>query len=335
MESVGAKWLFALIFSFLVCAYLVPIFIALAKRLRFLDDPDGVLKKQTHSIPYLGGLAIYCGFLCGLALTIPLQNHIALLLIGCTLLLFIGLIDDLLVMKPYQKFFGQCLAALAFIKGGFYLKEHFFYTFWHIPISFLWIISVINAFNLVDVMDGLATSVALVAAIAFFGVAWFFNQPEQMILLAAFIGSLVAFLVYNRPNATIYMGDAGALFVGGFLATIPFLLPWSTHNGYGFLAPAIILAVPLLELVSLIVIRTYKQIPFYQGSRDHFSCYLQDNGWSKMQVLGYTVAMGCFLVGASALFITNIISVQHLPPLAITFLAIWMLFLVKPSQSPF
>jgi len=329
METVASKWIFALVFSFLVTAYLVPIFISLAKRLHFLDEPDGKIKKQANPTPYLGGLAVYCGFMCGLALTIPLQNHLALLLVGSTLLLFIGLIDDVLVMTPYQKFFGQCLATLCFLKGGFFLKEHFFSTFWHLPISFLWIVSIINAFNLIDVMDGLASSVAIMAASAFFVIAYLFGQPQEMILLAALIGALVGFLWFNRPDAQIYLGDAGALFIGGILATVPFLLNWGTYTPYGYLAPIIILAIPLLELVTLIVVRSYKGIPFYNGSRDHFSCYLQDKGWGKRKVLGYVFCMSSILGVTAFFFVENAIQIAQIPLLAAPFLGVWGLMLFK------
>lgn len=330
MEAIATKWIFALVFSFLTTTYLVPIFITLAERLRLLDAPDGRIKKQANPVPYLGGLAVYCGFLCGLALTIPLQSNLALMLVGATLLLFIGLIDDLLVMKPYQKFFGQCLAALCFLKGGFYLKEHFFSTFWHLPISFLWIVSIINAFNLIDVMDGLASSVAIMAAIAFFAIAYLFGQPQEMILLAALIGSLMGFFWFNRPDARIYLGDAGALFIGGVLATVPFLLNWGTHTPFGFFAPIIILAIPILELVTLIVVRTYKGIPFYRGSRDHFSCYLQDKGWGKSKVLVYVFGMSILLGTSAFLLVGNTIQIGQMPFLAAPFLGIWGVVLLKP-----
>lgn len=332
MDAIFAKWIFALAFSFLVTLYLVPIFITLAERFRILDEPDGKIKKQVKPIPYLGGLAVYCGFLCGLALTMPLQSNFALLLVGATLLLFIGLIDDLLVMKPYQKFFGQCLAALCFLKGGFYLKEHFFFTLWHLPLSFLWIVSMINAFNLIDVMDGLSSLVAICAATAFFVIACLFGQPQEMILLAALIGALLGFFWFNKPDARIYLGDAGALFIGGILAIVPFLLNWGTYTPFGFFAPIIILAIPLLELVTLILVRTYKGIPFYQGSRDHFSCYLQDNGWGKKKILAYVFGMS-FILGSSALLLTqNAIQITYMPLLAISFLCIWGLSLFKFSR---
>lgn len=329
METSTAKWLFALFFSFLLTTYLVPIFIALAQRLRFLDEPDGKIKQHKNPIPYLGGLAVYCGFLCGIALTIPFESNITLLLVGSTLLLFVGLIDDLLVMKPYQKFFGQCLAALCFLKGGFYLKERFFYSFWHLPLSFLWIVSIINAFNLIDVMDGLSSSVAIMAALVFFVIAFLLNQVQEMILLAAFIGALLGFLWFNKPSARIYLGDAGALFIGGFLAIVPFLLNWGVYTDYGYLAPVIILAIPLIELATLIIVRTHKKIPFYNGSRDHFSCYLQDNGWSKKEILGYIFSMSCVLGCSALLLVTNVISITQIPFFAGPFLGLWVIMLFK------
>jgi UDP-GlcNAc:undecaprenyl-phosphate GlcNAc-1-phosphate transferase len=329
MQAIAAKWIFALVFSFLVTAYLVPIFITLAERLRLLDEPDGKIKKQANPVPYLGGLAVYCGFLCGLALTIPLHSNLSLMLVGATLLLFIGLIDDLVVMMPYQKFFGQCLAALCFLKGGFYLKEHFFSTLWHLPLSFLWIVSIINAFNLIDVMDGLASSVAIMAAVGFFVIAYLFGQAQEMILLAALIGSLIGFFWFNRPNARIYLGDAGALFIGGILATVPFLLNWGTHTPFGFFAPIIILAIPLLELMTLIIVRTYKGIPFYRGSRDHFACYLQDKGWGKNKVLAYVFGMSVILGTSAFLLVGNTIQITQMPFLAAPFLSIWGVMLLK------
>lgn len=329
METLVTKIIFALVFSFLVTFYLVPIFITLAERLRILDSPDGNIKLQSKPIPYLGGVAVYCGFLCGLALTIPLHNNLALMLIGATLLLFIGLIDDLIIMKPYQKFFGQCLAALCFLKGGFYLKTHFFSTFWHLPLSFLWIVSIINAFNLIDVMDGLASTVAIIATSSFLVIAYLLGQPQEMILFAALIGALIGFFWFNRPNARIYLGDAGALFIGGVLATAPFLLNWGTYTSFGYLAPIIILAIPLIELVTLIMVRTYKKIPFYQGSRDHFACYLQDKGWGKKQVLSYIACMSIILGISGLLLTSNAIHITQIPYLAAPFLGVWGLMLLN------
>ncbi len=317
------KYFFAFIFPFLITFYLVPFFSVLAQRLRFVDVPDGKVKHHAKPIPYMGGVAVYIGFLSALPFTIPFENRIFLLIVGTTLLLLLGLIDDFVPLKAYQKFAGQVIVAACFLKAGFYLKSHFFYNVWHIPLSFAWILLVINAYNLVDVMDGLATSLAIYATITFAFIAFWLNHSIVLLLLLSFLGALSAFFYYNRPPASIYLGDAGSLFIGGFMATIPFLFDWGTYNWYGYTTPIIILAIPLLELGSLILIRSYKGIPFYQASPDHFCLYLKRGGYSVAQILLYILGMSMILGATSLFFSLGLLSVSNLFVLGTFFLLVW------------
>lgn len=323
MTSLLLKPSFALLISFLVTFYLVPICIKIARRLQFLDEPDGAIKVHKQATPYMGGVAVYVGFLTAFCIVIPFESTMLLFFAGSTLLLFVGLIDDLVVLKAYQKFFGQILATLCFLKAGFYLKAQFFSNIWNLPISALWILAIINAFNLVDVMDGLATLLALCATTSFLLIALYFNQPAVAILLCCLIGPLLAFLWYNRPTAQIYLGDAGSLFIGGLLATAPFLFNWGAYNISGYLTPIIILAIPLLELATLIVIRTWKGIPFYLGSPDHFSIYLQKQGWSRQAILCYVGLLSIVLFVVAFLFLINTLSFANLCLSAALFLLFW------------
>jgi UDP-GlcNAc:undecaprenyl-phosphate GlcNAc-1-phosphate transferase len=324
MNSCMINVIFSLILSFLVTFYLIPFFCIIAQRLQFVDKPDGMLKRHKAAIPYLGGVAIFCGFLIALAFVCPADSQLFLLLIGLTILLFVGFLDDIVVMRPLQKLFGQLIATFCFLKAGLYLKEHFFFNFWNIPISALWILSIINAFNFVDVMDGLASLIALLATIIFFTIAFFLEMQSVMPLLGAFIGSLLAFFLFNRPDAKIYLGDAGSLFIGGFLAVIPFLFNWGTYNQLGYLTPIIILSIPLLEITSLVLIRSYKGIPFYKGSPDHFSLYLQARGWGKSSILWYIAILYVLICGASLLFVTGRIPFWVLLIMGILFLINWL-----------
>lgn len=306
MFLMTTRLFFSFIISFLITLYLVPLFALIAKKLNVLDIPDGAVKKHEKPTPYLGGIAIYVGFIASLALIFPYENKIALLLVGSTLLLFIGLIDDILRIKPYQKFFWQFIAAFCFLKAGLYLKESFFLNnVWNFPVSILWILTIINAFNLVDVMDGLATTLASCATITLLFLALLFDQPQLALLLVTFLGPLLAFLWYNRPPAKIYLGDAGSLFIGGFLGTVPFLFKWGSYNPYGFITPILVLSIPLLEVITLILVRTYKKIPFYYGSPDHFSIYLQQGGWSKYKILGFVLILSSLFLPLSLLFALN------------------------------
>lgn len=323
------KFLFAFILSFLFTAYVIPILRVLAFKFNILDIPNGSIKVHKAPTPYLGGVGVYFGFITALGMTFPFENKMFLFLIGSTMLLFIGLVDDLIAMSPSQKFFGQIIAAFCFLKAGFYLKNCFFCSnFWSIPISFLWILTIINAFNLIDIMDGLATTVACCSTISFIIIAAYIGNSSLVILLLAFLGALLGFLIYNKPDAKIYLGDAGALFIGGFLAIVPFLFDWGAcGNYYGYLTPVIILAIPLIEVGTLILIRTYKKIPFYNGSPDHFAIFLQRKGWSKYKVLIYTVLMSIILLFVAFLFFINKLSLLSLSGFVILFLSIWYFML--------
>lgn len=328
----------ALVTAFVITWYLVPHLIAVAYSLQILDKPDGRLKVQSQATPYLGGVAVYIGFITALALLVPFQNNILLLIIGSTLLLLIGFIDDLVVLNPRQKFVGQIIATLCFLRGGFYLKETFFLSgqswlssFFWLWVSFWWILSVINAFNLIDVMDGLATTIALCISITLFMVAWWFSLPVVMCIIGAFIGALLGFLYYNWPRARMYLGDAGSLFIGGFTAIIPFMIPWGMYNHHGFITPLIMYLILPLEVCALIVIRLYKGIPFYNGSPDHFATYLRKKGWTVQRILYFVIIFSLVLAILGFLCMANYIStlVTLIIACILIFLWIWVVFSKK------
>jgi len=326
---VGLKIFFSLLISFLFAFYLIPLVRSVAIRLNIFDVPDGEVKKHKQPIPYLGGVAIYIAFIVSLALLLPFENTMFSFLIGSTLLLFIGLIDDLVPLRPYQKFAGQIIAALCFLRAGFYLKAHFFHNIWSIALSLLWVLGLINAFNFVDVMDGLATILAGCSTLSFLVIALYLQQPTVAVLLSALLGALLAFFWYNKPEATIYLGDAGSLFIGGILATVPFMINWGHYNWYGYLSPIIILAIPLLEITTLVVVRLYRGMPFYLPSPDHFSIYLQRRGWTKWNILSYVFALSTILFAVAYFFLIGFMSLFSLIVAGLLFLAVWISVLYK------
>lgn len=320
--------------AFIITLYFTPFLSVFAHKFGILDVPNAGLKNHKAPVPYLGGVAVYLGFIVSLALNFPYYNNLLLFLVGTTLLLFVGLIDDLIVMKPYQKMFGQIIAAFCFLKGGYYLKEAFLFSsgspitsvFW-LFISFGWMLTIINAFNLVDIMDGLSSTIALCAGSIFMIIAVLLQVPATALLLSAFLGAVAGFLWFNKPPATMYLGDTGSLFIGGFFAAIPFMIPWGTYVVHGYLTPVIVLLVPLLEVGTLILIRSWKGIPFYNGSPDHFAMYLQKNGFSKKMVLFYMVITHCVLGFIAISFACGLMSLAICALLSTFFLAIWFLFL--------
>lgn len=314
----------AAVLSFLITYFLVPVLIDLAFQLNFVDLPDGNIKTHARITPYFGGVAVYVGFVAALSLVAPLERSLVFLVVGASVLLLIGLLDDLIMMKAYQKFAAQLVAAYFFLRCGCYLQDGFLPDYVALPISFLWILSIANAFNLVDVMDGLATTIALCATATFFVIALAQGNHLMSIALISFFGSLSAFLYYNKPVARMYLGDAGSLFLGGFLGAVPFLLSWNTLSLYGYFSPAIILAIPILEVASLIIIRTYKGIPFYLGSKDHFCHYLLAQQWSVQNILRFVAGVGIMLGACAILVVCNILPFWALCVCTGLFFAFWV-----------
>jgi len=324
MDPVVTKLCFSFLFSFLFTYYFIPIFIKIAYAYNIVDVPDGNIKQHHAPTPYLGGAALYLGFLGTLAMVFPFDNQFFLFLVGSTLLFYIGLVDDLISLSPLQKFAGQAIAVICFLRAGFYLKSHIFYNPWNIPISAFWMLLVINAFNLIDIMDGLAIVVAIFCAFNFLLIALFMTHAAIALLLAAMLGSFIAFFCFNKPRAQIYLGDAGSLFIGGLFSTVPFLFSWGNIDPFAYMIPIVVLAIPLLETCGLICIRTWKGIPFYQPSKDHFMHYLKRKGALEWHILLFVSVASTIIMCATLLFINQTIATTTLVAMGVIFLLSWI-----------
>jgi UDP-GlcNAc:undecaprenyl-phosphate GlcNAc-1-phosphate transferase len=320
------------LFSVSITFYLIPLISKIAHKWGILDYPDGRIKVHKHGIPYLGGIAVYIPFIATLALFYPFNSSLLWLIVGVTLLLFVGLIDDLLVLSPLQKFAGQIIAVLCFLKGGVALRSGFFSDVLNIWATGFWMLSVINAFNLIDVMDGLSSLIGVIAGIAFFIIAYASGNYLLSLLIMIFICPFLVFFYYNKPPASIYLGDSGALFLGGFLAAVPLLVSWSSFSLYGYLVPFVILAIPLLEVGGLIVLRTAKGIPFYRGSPHHFAILLQKKGWDKGAILLFAGTFAVFLGLISFCFLIDLIGLGFFVTTFFFLIIAWFFVIFSKSQ---
>ena len=330
LENHSLFLVFSFLLSFVITFYLIPLAMRMAQQYGILDLPDGAIKTHKTPTPYLGGVAVCAGFVVAVLLCGAVDARISFLLLGCTMLMLLGFADDLLVLSPVLKFGGQALIALSFVRAGLYLKESFFTESWAIPLSLLWLLTCMNAINLIDVMDGLATTVALCASGGYLIFSVLNGNMMVAQVLILFMGALGAFFYYNRPQAKIYLGDAGSLFVGGFLGVIPLLISWSDFVPWGFLLAPLPMSVALLELLGLMVIRTYKGIPFYKGSKDHLCHYLGRKGYSRWAILGYVTffSLSVTIVGLAAY--VGFIPLPTLFAVGIIFFAVWVVML-KPK----
>jgi len=189
----------------LLAGWLTPRMRDAAVRFGIVDRPDGRLKTQREPVPYLGGLAVYLSFLLALSLTLRFDEHVLAILLAGSIVVILGLVDDLGQLGPWTKLAGQFVAVGVLVKSGIYIQLTFVPPAVAIALSVVWLLAVTNAFNLIDVMDGLSAGNACVAALVLLVVADLDGGVTTATLLAALAGSCLGFVRYNFAPAKIYI----------------------------------------------------------------------------------------------------------------------------------
>jgi len=290
----------AFFLALVLALYGTPLARQAALRFNIVDRPDGRLKHQAWPVPYLGGLAIYLSFLITLALTFEFSQAVLGLLLAGTIIVMLGLIDDFGVLTPSAKFIGQLVAVFVLIKSDIRIELTFLPYWAQAALTVVWMVGLINAFNIIDVMDGLAGGVAAVSSLVLFVVAVSTADDDAPVQMAALTGALVGFLRYNRHPAKIYMGDAGSMFVGFLLGAVAMTLQYTHRSVIGLFAPALILGVPIFDTLFVMAIRYLRGIPVFLGSPDHFALRLRRWAMTVPQVVSLS-CVASLLLGLAGL----------------------------------
>ncbi|MEW6378180.1 MAG: MraY family glycosyltransferase [bacterium] len=282
--------------------HITPLIRTGAIKLNIVDRPDGKLKNQETAIPYLGGVAVFISFLFSLALTFSdFDPQVMGLLLGGSIVVMLGIIDDVGNLPPEVKLMGEVIAALAMIKCGIMIRLSFIPEWISIPLTFFWLVGMTNALNLIDIMDGLSAGVSFVSCFFLFVIAqWNHNQAIAVATLAL-AGSLLGFLRYNFFPAKIYLGDAGSLLLGLLLGAMAMIGRYTERSSLGLVAPLMILGVPLFEMIFVSYIRYRRGMSILRGSNDHFALRLRKWALSKQATVllayGISVVLGvCSLI---------------------------------------
>ncbi len=291
--------------AFLFSLYLTPLFKQAALKFGIIDKPQGPLKKHAEPVPYLGGLAVYLSFLLATGFIHQYSREVLGILLAGAIIVILGLIDDLGVLSPRVKLLGQFIAACVLVKASIYIKLAILPLWVAIPLTLLWIMAITNAFNLIDIMDGLASGVGAIAALVLVIVNYQSGRELVVPLSIALAGSLLGFLRYNFRPARIYLGDAGSLFVGLMLAALSMNGAYTRVSLLGAVAPILILGVPIFDMLLVMYIRFRRGIPIMQGSPDHFALRLRKWRFSveATVVSSYVAAV---LLGVLALVLTRV-----------------------------
>src|SRR6266852_7192799 len=276
--AVAASIMFALV--------LTPVVRAFARRFGAVAKPktDRWHKKPTAM---LGGVAIWLSVVIAYLLFIPHTPYGWVILKASSFLFLVGLIDDLIHTKPYQKLIGQVLGSAFVVYYGLSLPWTHSLSL-NMALTIFWLIGITNAVNLLDNMDGLAAGIAILAA-GFLALSFINNgQLTDALMLAAFAGALLGFLIYNSNPASIFMGDCGSMFVGFFLASSA-LVNVSGGRSRSFLpvlaVPILVLFIPIFDTTFVTILRKLSGRAASQGGRDHTSHRLVALGMSERRAV--------------------------------------------------
>jgi UDP-GlcNAc:undecaprenyl-phosphate GlcNAc-1-phosphate transferase len=303
-------YLYIFCLSLLLSLLLVRFFSKLAVTWGFFDIPS---ERKIHDrpVPLLGGAAILSSVVVTLLINVVLvllasRSHeltslipeslavyirgvlsvlprLGVIMLGGVIIFLIGLWDDRSDISARVKLLGQILVALVLvflnIRITFFIPSFIF----SLVITVIWMVVIINAFNLLDNMDGLCAGVAVIASVVFWSISARQGHYFIAVLLAVFIGSLFGFLRYNFYPAKIFMGDAGSMFVGYFIAVLTIMQTFY-HPGQAesiaVLMPLVILAVPLYDTLSVVVIRISNGESIFKADKRHFSHRMLNLGMS-------------------------------------------------------
>jgi UDP-GlcNAc:undecaprenyl-phosphate/decaprenyl-phosphate GlcNAc-1-phosphate transferase len=328
--NINIYWLCAMTFVLAAgtCAIVTPLVRRMAFAVGVFDEPDDDRRVHEQPTPRLGGVAIFIGFLLALftMLDVALKNNFVIhhylgtrdlaqvigLLFGGTLMLGVGLWDDIMGMRPQIKFLAQFMVAIVIIVlYGFtilgFTLPHIGYValgVFAIPFSLFWYLGMVNAINFMDGVDGLVTGVTLIASITMVTVSWWHHEYLVAITMCALGGAAAGFLPFNYNPARIFMGDGGALFIGFVLASAAVMGTEKVAVGISLLVPLLVLALPILDTARVIVQRLGKRAPLFDADRSHMHHRLLDVGLSQRQVV-ILIYLVCFILGAIAIVLSR------------------------------
>ena len=328
--NINIGWLCTITFvlAAATCALVTPLVRRMAFAVGVFDEPDAERRVHAQPTPRLGGIAIYLGFMLSLftVLNLALTHtaevrkflsysdlaHIIGLLFGGTLMMGVGLWDDIMGMSPRRKFVAQlAVSAIAVVLYGFTIIDvqlpKFGYldlAWFAIPFSLFWYMGMVNAINFLDGLDGLVAGVSLIASITLILVSLWHNQYLVAITMCALAGSAAGFLPYNYNPARIFMGDGGSLFIGFVLASAAVMGTEKKAVAISLIIPLLVLALPILDTAAAIVRRMRRGVPLFAPDRGHVHHQLLDLGLSQRQAVNL-IYIVCGLLGVIALVLSR------------------------------
>ncbi|MFH2115408.1 MAG: MraY family glycosyltransferase, partial [Spirochaetota bacterium] len=275
-------------------------------------------KIHTGRIPRLGGVAIFTSFLFAFVTgsVLGIGNHngqnwsrdllpVALAIIA---VFAAGLVDDFRPVRARYKFLIQLAAAIVVVSAGFHFRflvlpfspYRIEFGWLGYPLSVLWIVGITNAMNMIDGMDGLSGGISMIAAGVYGMLYSGLGEPVPGLLAFSLAGAVIGYLFFNLPPARIFLGDAGAYFIGFLLAVLPLLHKGEHSASFGIMGAITVLIVPVYDVFAAIWRRVRDKRSVMDPDRNHLHHKLMALGFSTRQILAIVYASG-LLLGAAAI----------------------------------
>jgi UDP-GlcNAc:undecaprenyl-phosphate GlcNAc-1-phosphate transferase len=259
-----------------------------------------------------GGIAIFISFIIPYAIFVKFSiGSIGIMLAGC-LIFGVGIFDDIARLKPYTKLLSQIVVAALLVNFGIKM-DIIPYPLISIPITILWVVAIMNSFNLLDNMDGLSAGIGAIVGIILFIFSFLNGNFEVGLPALILAGSLLGFLRYNFNPAQIFMGDSGSMFIGFMLGAITLQGSWkeSAHLVMVLLIPILILAVPIFDTMFVALMRSINSRKVFQGGKDHISHRMVVLGLSekKTVIALYFISIVFGAISIFSMFVNPVVTI--------------------------
>lgn len=307
MELIQLLYIFLIaLFSSMV---MVPFLARWALDTGTLDTPDA-RKVHTKAIPRIGGVAICMGWLFSMLVYVDMTREVRGILAGTLIIFFTGLVDDLCGLSPKRKFTGQIAACVVTMfvghihittLGNIFGGGPILLSPWlGIPFTLLTVAGVVNAFNLMDGLDGLAGGISVIALTAFMILGYQSNNLMIMALCASLLGAILGFLKYNLYPARVFMGDTGSLVVGFVIAFLAILITQSPGSSVAPIIPVLILGLPIVDTLRVMVARIAQRRSPFSPDRTHLHHNFLDLGlkhrYTVIVIYGLSIFWATFAI---------------------------------------
>jgi UDP-GlcNAc:undecaprenyl-phosphate GlcNAc-1-phosphate transferase len=294
MGITNQEYFLLFVTSYLLVGVLTPLMRKIALATNVVDNPNAAHKSHKKAVPYLGGVAIIIGIISISYSTSLVSDFtsatfwLATSVLGPALVLgLIGLWDDIKNLSPLPRFIAQSIAGI-FTASVLIITNNVGNptgsNIFDAVITIFWVVGICNSINFFDNLDGGAAGAVAISSATLAFLALTGDQFLIAALATVTTGATLGFLVWNKSPAKIYMGDAGALFLGVLLATLTIQLEPNTNTQIGsYLTPVFLLAVPILDTTVAVISRLRRHISPFQGGQDHLSHRLIRAGLSRKQ----------------------------------------------------